>query len=477
MTTTAVAAVDTAASVGPTGHAVRDLARHSHRHLERWVAQVQRLRGCREPIRLTGETMRLDTRTGEVASRYTTADEPHGQLMVRCKNRRASRCPACAEEYRSDTFHLIRAGLSGSKGVPDTVATHPRVLATFTAPSFGPVHLGVPGPDGRPRPCYPRRTRPACWIRHAPDDPAIGQPIDPNGYDYPAQVLWNAHAGQLWRRLVTYLPRELAKAAGLTHRELADQVRISYAKVAEYQRRGVVHFHAVIRLDARTTTPGACEPPPAWATVDLLNHAIRAAAAAARLEVVAPTLDRTIPLTWGSQVDVQPIAAFGNGEPLTAEAVAGYIAKYATKATEATGALDRRVTGYDVATVHRRPDVPAHTAHLIRTCWQLGDNAAHPDLAALKLRRWCHMLGFRGHFTTKSRAYSTTLGALRQARADHRAHADGHRDGSELEETTLVLTHWRYAGQGYTPGESLLAASLTAPTTTAPRRNPKGGLT
>ncbi|CAM5726845.1 Replication initiation protein OS=Streptomyces antimycoticus OX=68175 GN=SSPO_052450 PE=4 SV=1 [Streptomyces antimycoticus] len=38
-----------------------------------------------------------------------------------------------------------------------------------------------------------------------------------------------------------------------------------------------------------------------------------------------------------------------------------------------------------------------------------------------KLLQWLHMLGFRGHFSTKSRRYSTTLGALRQARADYRA--------------------------------------------------------
>ena len=29
------------------------------------------------------------------------------------------------------------------------------------------------------------------------------------------------------------------------------------------------------------------------------------------------------------------------------------------------------------------------------------------------------MLGFRGHFASKSRRYSTTLGRLRQARRDH----------------------------------------------------------
>jgi hypothetical protein len=31
------------------------------------------------------------------------------------------------------------------------------------------------------------------------------------------------------------------------------------------------------------------------------------------------------------------------------------------------------------------------------------------------------MLGFRGHFVTKSRGYSTTLGELRAARAAYRA--------------------------------------------------------
>ena len=54
---------------------------------------------------------------------------------------------------------------------------------------------------------------------------------------------------------------------------------------------------------------------------------------------------------------------------------------------------------------------------MIRTAWNLG---ARPDLEDLRLRAWAHMLGFRGHFSTKTRRYSTTLGALRDARADWR---------------------------------------------------------
>jgi hypothetical protein len=49
-----------------------------------------------------------------------------------CGNRRASTCPGCAETYRRDSFHLIRAGPAGGKGIPETVTAHPVVSATFT---------------------------------------------------------------------------------------------------------------------------------------------------------------------------------------------------------------------------------------------------------------------------------------------------------------------------------------------------------
>jgi len=37
----------------------------------------------------------------------------------------------------------------------------------------------------------------------------------------------------------------------------------------------------------------------------------------------------------------------------------------------------------------------------------------------MRLAAWAHMLGFRGHFSTKSHAYSITLGSLRADRAAH----------------------------------------------------------
>ena len=78
------------------------------------------------------------------------------------------------------------------------------------------------------------------------------------------------------------------------------------------------------------------------------------------------------------------------------------------------------------------------------------------------------MLGYGGHFLTKSRRYSVTFGQLRAARTDHRRAAtppDGERDpwGRPLDDAVvLVLTTWTYAGTGYTsatPGAELAAAS------------------
>ncbi|KUN79141.1 replication initiator [Streptomyces griseoruber] len=408
--------------------------------------QLSGLGGCTNPVRLDGHRTEydVDTRTGEIGHvlrRLDSAPLPAGHLLVRCNNRRATRCAACAEVYRRDTYQLITAGLRGGKGTPDRVATHPRVFATFTAPGFGPVHNRRT--DGRP--CR-------CGIHHDQEDAVLGTPLDLDTYDYEAAVLWNAHAGALWRRFSIYLRREVAKRAGLTQRTFRDHARVSFAKVAEYQKRGEVHFHAVIRLDG---PEGGDTAPPAWATAELLTDAIQAAAAAARID--GPEIDgRTHAFAFGRQLDVRPIrsADLDGGQELTERAVAAYIAKYATKGAEtATGTLDRPIRFLAELAQARLTE---HARRMIRTAWALG---ARKDLEHLRLRAWAHMLGFRGHFSTKSRRYSTTLGALRTARADWRraqAAPAVPQDG----ETTLVLSHWVFAGTGLSAAESWLAATL-----------------
>jgi hypothetical protein len=144
--------------------------------------------------------------------------------------------------------------------------------------------------------------------------------------------------------------------------------------------------------------------------------------------------------------------------------VAGYVAKYATKGTEALGVtLDHRICEVELEGL----DVPAHVAELVRACWELG---GRPGLAGLRLRAWAHTLGFGGHFSTKSRRYSTTLTTLRRVRV---VWAAARRRGTPLpldawgrpedDQVVIVVASWSYVDSGYqTTGEAWLAASAAA---------------
>ncbi|MFF0086953.1 replication initiator [Streptomyces canus] len=467
--------------------------------------QINTLGGCARPIRLTGHRTRLDTVTGAILDHFDSGRLPAGELLVRCGNRRVTRCPACSTVYRYDTYQLIAAGLRGGKTVPTSVAAHPRVFATLTAPGFGPVHNQ---PDTGH--CH-------CGHTHPDADSLLGTPLDSERYDYAGAVLWNAHAPALWARFTTHLRREIAKAAGLTQRALRHHATLSYAKVAEYQKRGQVHFHAVIRLDGPGSTP------PTWATTQLLDHAVRAAATRTRVhhegeppKQPQPTGDTSasppqnpdraerLMFRFGRQIDVRAIRGtdFTGDGPVTDRHVAAYIAKYATKGAETTtGTLDRRLRLLAELATH---DITDHARRMIHTAWHLATNRRH---AHLRLRQWAHMLGFRGHFSTRTRHYSTTLAHLRAERTawrtgqpdtrtpapasaqtqasqtgsspvdDRAGHptdlTSGHRNiaGQRVDsDTTLVISHWQYAGTGLLPELEHLADLLAATRQTRPEQ-------
>jgi hypothetical protein len=96
---------------------------------------------------------------------------------------------------------------------------------------------------------------------------------------------------------------------------------------------------------------------------------------------------------------------------------------------------------------------------MITTAWQLGN----------RYRAWAHMLGYGGHFLTKSRRYSVTFGQLRAARTEHRRAnrpADADRDAwnRPLDESVVLVlpTTWTYGGTDRnptTPIAELAAAS------------------
>ncbi len=235
-------------------------------------------------------------------------------------------------------------------------------------------------------------------------------------------------------------------------------MRVSYVKVAEYQRRGLVHFHAVVRLDAAPPKgePQRVDPPPPGFSAGVLEDAVRLAAAMVTAPIPALGDGRARIARWGQQLDIRHIHDAGV-DALTAEVVAAYVAKYATKSTEPLGLVPTDAPE-DPDTV----DAPDHIRELIAACLRLG---RIPELAELGLAEHAGLLGFRGHWSTKSRRYSTTLGTLRAARRDY---AVRRRHGEPLDpwgrpvtdETVVVLPRWRFTGLGYrTPGDAWLAQS------------------
>jgi hypothetical protein len=174
----------------------------------------------------------------------------------------------------------------------------------------------------------------------------------------------------------------------------------------------------------------------------LLTAAIDQAARTLHLETSAALGLPARTLAWGRELDTRPIAT---ARELTDSKVAAYVAKYATKAAECTGTLDRRITSAD-----KLADLPIrdHARRLIAECLRLG---RHPGLEDLRLTAWAHMLGFRGHFSTKSRTYSITLGSLRDERAQYqREHAIDAGVQPDLDpDGTLVLTEWHFAGRAH----------------------------
>ncbi|QOC90238.1 replication initiator [Micromonospora craniellae] len=520
-----------------------------------WLDHVRAAAGCTRPIRLAGQLLTVEQSTGRVLDQRHTDAMPDAAIYTACGNRRATVCPSCAHTYQRDAFQLLRAGLVGGKGVPETVAAHPAVFATFTAPSFGTVHARVVRKhtcrnrrrcDCRAEPCHARRSlglcehgRPAvCWARHEPGDAVLGQPLCLDCYDHGHQVVWNLFSGELWHRTKQAAERWLAKlarrrgvpriavvtASGKTR--MVAPVRLSPGKVAELQARGAVHFHAIARLDGvHPTDPTAVIPPPPGFDVDDLVDALRHAAAQIAFDTPKhPDRPGGWPITWGKQIDLRPITTSGHGE-VTDGMVAGYLAKYATKSTEATGHTSTRLTA-DTIGNYADPDGD-HTARLIDACWRIGrptstpvplsqrprdhrprpgfipawecpDCGTHTRYAACpvciarrqaaldtkptkpatsnpyaRLRRWAHMLGFGGHFLTKARRYSVTFQLLRDTRVSYRRHehhhqADEHPDTLRTvdhhdDDTTLIVGTLTFAGIGWhTSGDAMLAATAAA---------------
>jgi hypothetical protein len=362
---------------------------------ETWWRKVEEAGFCANPIHLIG---------GDGLGR-----DHH--VFTRCNNRRAIVCPSCSDLYARDTWQLIHAGLRGGHHeIPTTVAEHPQVFVTLTAPSFGAVHTTRTTGS-----CHPRGTHRGqcshgsprwCEAAHDHNEPALGQPLCDDCYDYVGHALFSWHAPELWRRFTIQLRRFLS--GQLRDRaENPKNTRVSFMKVVELQRRGLPHFHAVIRLDAASEPGQPPSPPDTRISTGDFAALIRQAAIAIEMSVSGDKV-----LRFGDQLDIKIIRCTDTGEGrdagVSSRLIAAYLAKYVTKSVADFGVLARR---FSPAAIDQL-DVTEHVREIMRTIVTLAEQEPYQDMLS-----WVHTLGYRGHVISKSRQFSTTMTALRERRA------------------------------------------------------------
>jgi len=400
------------------------------------MRQIALAGNCSNPIRITGESVNLAT--GEVSP---------SRLTIACKDRRALLCPACSYLYQADAWILVSAGMIGGKGVPASVADHPRVFVTVTAPSFGLVHRRTA--SGR---CHTFSSEPCphgrsliCRSSHELGSSVLGAPLCELCFDYRGAVLWNAQCSKLWHRTVQELRRQVAHEHSRARRT-TPEATISFLKVAEFQKRGLVHFHAVLRADG---SGDEYSPPPAWLSTAVLTQAISRVI----LHVSSIGADGE-ELRWGRQFDVTSLT----DHDVKHSSISSYVAKYAVGSTDDSLGMARRFTSRRSIT-----DTPLHPHRraMALTAWDL---SFEPGLSHLRLDSHAHTLGFTGQIITKSRHYSTRFADLRATRASFMK-----RHNTE----DPVADTYQYDGRGYDDPRCAEAAEMFHQTMVQLRRERK----
>lgn len=139
---------------------------------------------------------------------------------VRCWTNDFSQCASCANLNNLYTKKLIGSGFENND-------KNKYYFLTLTAPSFGTIH-------SVPYSVTDAMTVCACGVTHEFGSDLAGVPVDAKKYKFGATVRWNNGSAELFRRSMRYLGEELPG--------------FSWAAVREYQSRGSLHFHIIIRV-------------------------------------------------------------------------------------------------------------------------------------------------------------------------------------------------------------------------------------
>lgn len=323
---------------------------------------------CSRPVRLKRTV--TDRATGEVwDAEFDTA----------CGTRIKDDCPHCSEVYKRDALTILQHGVNDLSG-----NERPVTFLTLTAPGadvFGATHQCRESASSK------KAWKCRCGDVHKKSDALLGTPINPSTYRYDLAADFNASAS----RLLAITMQKLSRLMGR---------RIKWVRVAEFQKRGLVHFHVIVE---------------GLITDRAFQAVVRGGVNLKTNRKISPTQHNG--WKWGHQCDIQRVL------PGSGRSVGYYLLKLLGYAVKSTGS-----------------SLTADTAHgermesaALRSCsceygWRCrAGSRLIPGTSVMyqspPLRRTCrrHSLarrgwGYRGHVFTISRLWGLTFKEVRGRR-------------------------------------------------------------
>ena len=329
--------------------------------------------------------------TRTVTNKLTKSKEVT-QFEKRCGTRRADLCNPCSVVWKDDAYFALMKPAKEYKGTITFI--------TLTAPgwrTFGKAHTASYHQLAKER-C-------ACSEYHGPNDPLVGIPLSRDKFEHKRVVEFNNNVS----RLVAVTLQKIYRLMATEMSKSVDEVRLPTARVVEWQERGLLHVHIIVRGSIPTF---------------IVENAVNGSAKTNKRRRIEPA--STKGHRWGQQVNVRHI---NSGDETQIGILSGYMTKVVSYALKDVGTSEKEITPARQAFIYKLRSNTNAVIQCDKTWAECSASSTAPSHFVfrnlelpqrhfcVKHRRGHHQIGFTGNVLTLNRRWGSSLKEARIARS------------------------------------------------------------
>lgn len=344
----------------------------------------------------------------KTSTSFITGEIKEIEFEKRCGTRRKDKCEPCSEIWKDDAYFALVNPSREHKGS--------LTFITLTAPGskhFGKTHTAS----------YKglKSERCACRKYHISGEECIGLPLDAKTFNYSQVADFNYKATRLTsitlQKINRLLLSETNRGKSSSEKKTLKDIRLPMARVMEWQERGVLHAHIIVRGHIPTYI------------VDMAIKGSPATKSRRRINPVEHKGQR-----WGSQVDVKHI---NSSDPNQVKKLSGYITKvvsYALKDVSSHGNNPNPYKEKFFSDIRRTTNKVVECNKTLSECdasltaqrmYALKGMARDKRIFCIKHRRAHHQIGFTGNVLTMNKHWGSSLKEARERRISHMRNTNG----------------------------------------------------